>query len=65
MIDAVRNAMSMMGASLDDALVMASRTPARFLDDSSRGIIAEGAVADLVVIDRRDLSVAMTLVAGC
>lgn len=49
MIEAVRNAVTLMGASLDDALVMASRTPATFLGLNNRlGLIAEGYRADMV-----------------
>ncbi|MCA0401802.1 MAG: N-acetylglucosamine-6-phosphate deacetylase [Proteobacteria bacterium] len=56
MIDAVQNAVEMMGASLADALIMASRTPARFLGlDASLGRIAPGFQADLVAFDGRDI----------
>lgn len=49
MMDAVRNAVTMMGAPLRDALIMASATPARFLGlDGERGRIAPGYRADLV-----------------
>lgn len=49
MIDAVRNAVTLMGTSLDDALIMASRTPAAYLGLGQRfGKIAEGYRADLV-----------------
>ncbi|WP_293854139.1 N-acetylglucosamine-6-phosphate deacetylase [uncultured Alsobacter sp.] len=49
MIEAVRNAVTMMGAPLRDALIMASTTPARFLGlDGERGRIAPGYRADLV-----------------
>jgi N-acetylglucosamine-6-phosphate deacetylase len=49
MIEAVRNAVTMMGATLDDALVMASRTPATFLGLNNHiGMIAQGYRADLV-----------------
>jgi len=49
MIGAVRNAVTLMGASLEDALVMASATPAKFLGLNDRlGKIAEGHRADLV-----------------
>jgi N-acetylglucosamine-6-phosphate deacetylase len=49
MIEAVHNAVTLIGASLEDALVMASRTPAEFLGLSDRlGQIAEGYSANLV-----------------
>lgn len=49
MIEAVRNAVTLMGASLDDALAMASLTPATFLGLNNQiGMIAEGYRADLV-----------------
>jgi N-acetylglucosamine-6-phosphate deacetylase len=49
MLEAVRNATTLMGATLADALAMASRVPAGFLGLSgTRGHIAPGYVADLV-----------------
>lgn len=49
MIDAVRNAVTLMEVKLEDALVMASRTPAAFLGlDKTHGLIAPDARADLV-----------------
>ncbi|MGY8707514.1 N-acetylglucosamine-6-phosphate deacetylase [Bradyrhizobium sp. 18BD] len=49
MIEAVRNAVSLAGISLVDALTMASRTPATFLGlESELGRIAPGYRADLV-----------------
>ena len=49
MIEAVRNAAALLGISLVDALVMASRTPAAFLGlESELGRIAPGYRADLV-----------------
>ena len=51
MIEAVRNAMSMMGATLEQALAMASRTPAAFLGlDGELGRVAPGYRADLVAL---------------
>src|SRR3569832_1516323 len=45
-----RNAVALMGISLADALIMASRTPAAFLGlESELGRIAPGYRADLVV----------------
>ncbi len=61
---AVRNAVAMMGASLADALVMASATPARFLGlQGERGAIAPGQHADLVALDA-GLSIAGVWVGG-
>ena len=49
MIEAVRNASALLDIPLVDALIMASRTPARFLGlDSELGLIAPGYRADLV-----------------
>jgi len=49
MIEAVRNAIALLEIPLVDALIMASRTPARFLGlDSELGLIAPGYRADLV-----------------
>lgn len=52
MIGAVRNAMSMLGLSLEDAVAIASATPAAFLGLAGRrGAIQAGAAADLVLLD--------------
>ncbi|WP_426011004.1 N-acetylglucosamine-6-phosphate deacetylase [Caulobacter sp. DWR2-3-1b2] len=52
MIGAVRNAISMMGLTLEEAVMIASRTPADFLGlADERGTIAAGMVADLVLLD--------------
>lgn len=49
MIETVKNAAAMMRCPLEDALIMASRTPARFLGlEKSHGRIAPGYRADLV-----------------
>lgn len=49
MIESVRNAVAMMGCTLDDALVMASRTPAGFLGlEKSHGRIAPGYQAEMI-----------------
>lgn len=54
MIEAVRNAFSLLGISLVDALIMASRTPAAFLGlGSELGRIAPGYRADLVSFNSR------------
>jgi N-acetylglucosamine-6-phosphate deacetylase len=52
MIGAVRNAMSMLHLSLDDAVGMASASPAAFLGlTGQRGRIAVGQAADFVLLD--------------
>lgn len=52
MIDAVARMVRLAGVPLEDALAMASATPARFLGVGDRfGRIAAGAVADLVAFD--------------
>lgn len=52
MAGAVRNAMAMMGLSLDDAVMMASAAPAAFLGlADQRGRIAVGQSADLCLLD--------------
>ncbi|WP_310146817.1 N-acetylglucosamine-6-phosphate deacetylase [Bosea sp. BE125] len=52
MIEAVRNAVRLMGVTIEDALIMASRTPAHFLGlDKELGRIVPGHRADLVAFD--------------
>jgi N-acetylglucosamine-6-phosphate deacetylase len=52
MVEAVRNAVALLGISLVDALIMASRTPAAFLGlESELGRIAPGYRADLVALN--------------
>jgi len=52
MIEAMRNAVALLGISLVDALIMASRTPAAFLGlESELGRIAPGYRADLVAFN--------------
>ncbi len=64
MIQAVRNAVALLGVTLAEALTMASRTPATFLGlDSELGAIAPGYRADLVAF-RRNFEVIGTWVAG-
>ena len=53
MIEAVRNAVALLGVPLADALIMASRTPAAFLGlESEMGRIAPGYRADLVAFNQ-------------
>jgi N-acetylglucosamine-6-phosphate deacetylase len=64
MVEAVRNAVALLDISLVDALIMASRTPARFLGlDSELGLIAPGYRADLVAFNT-NFDVIETWVAG-
>lgn len=52
MIGAVRNAVDMLGLSLEEAVMIASRAPAAFLGlSASRGTIAPGMAADFVLLD--------------
>jgi N-acetylglucosamine-6-phosphate deacetylase len=51
------------GVPLEDALVAASRTPARSIGADDRGLLAQGSRADLVVLDD-SLEVVETWVAG-
>jgi N-acetylglucosamine-6-phosphate deacetylase len=54
---------SAMGLSLVDAATVCATTPARALNLQGLGVIAPGATADLVVLDR-DLNVVHTFLAG-
>lgn len=64
MITAVRNAMGMLGLSLEEAARMASTYPAAFLGlDRTHGRIAAGYRADLVALDA-DLQVQSTWIGG-
>lgn len=64
MDDAVRNVVEVAGVPVADALTAASTTPAAVLGDASRGRIAAGARADLVVLGRDDLAPRRTIVGG-
>jgi N-acetylglucosamine-6-phosphate deacetylase len=64
MIAAVRNATSMLGLSLEEAVGIASHAPAAFLGlADERGSIATGQAADLVLLDD-DLRVRETWIGG-
>lgn len=64
MAGAVRNAVSMLGLSLEDAVAIASRAPAAFLGLATQhGTIAKGQAADLVLVDD-DLNVRETWIDG-
>jgi N-acetylglucosamine-6-phosphate deacetylase len=54
---------SVVGLSLPDAATVCSTTPARALGLQGFGVLAPGAVADFVVLDR-DLRVVQTWIAG-
>jgi N-acetylglucosamine-6-phosphate deacetylase len=60
---AVRNAVIFMGAPLQDAVRMASETPAGILSVTRKGRIRPGADADLVIFGT-DHEVEETIVAG-
>ena len=60
---AVRNAREFMRCSLQEAVRMATRTPARALGLESKGRIEPGADADLAVLDEQG-AVLQTIVAG-
>jgi len=49
---AFRNVVTSFGGSLDDAALVCSTSPARALGLSGFGVLADGAVADFVVLDR-------------
>lgn len=61
---AVRNVVDRAGVPLADALRAAATTPADALGDASRGRLAPGARADIVVLDDDDLAVRRTVVGG-
>jgi len=60
---AFRQLVTAMGVPVVDAVTMCSTTPARELGLTGHGIIAPGAVADLVVLDNH-FSVVQTYIAG-
>ena len=64
MLDAVRNAVQLGGASLEAAVRMASETPARLLRlERERGRLQPGARADLAVFDK-NFRMRLTMVGG-
>jgi N-acetylglucosamine-6-phosphate deacetylase len=64
MAAAVRNAITMMNLSLDEAVMMASAAPAAFLGlEGQRGRIAAGLAADLCLLDDQ-LNVTATWIDG-
>ena len=60
---AFRNVVTSFGGSLVDAALLCATTPARTLGLSGFGVLAEGSVADLVVLDRA-FNVVWTFVGG-
>jgi len=64
MIGAVKNAVSILGVRLNDAVAFASINPARLLGvDASKGSIEKGKDADIIIFDK-DFDVKMTMVRG-
>lgn len=64
MAKAVRNAVEMLGLSLEEAVEMASKTPSAFLGQSeARGAIVPGHAADLIAFDA-DLRLQQSWIAG-
>jgi N-acetylglucosamine-6-phosphate deacetylase len=64
MDQAIVNTMQILGVEVEDAVLMASATPARAAGLDERGEIAAGKRADLVILDRFDHSVKETIVGG-
>ena len=60
---AFRNIVAMFGRSITDAAVMCSSTPARAMGLTGCGVIAEGNIADVVILDRA-FRVVRTFIAG-
>ncbi|MEW5867093.1 MAG: N-acetylglucosamine-6-phosphate deacetylase [Bacillota bacterium] len=61
----VKNMVELAGVSLTDAVKMATVTPARIIGAAdTKGSLAVGKDADIVVFDERSLSVKMTIVEG-
>jgi N-acetylglucosamine-6-phosphate deacetylase len=60
---AFRMLVERLGLTLVEAAAMCATTPARRMGLTGRGVLAEGAVADLVVLDR-ELRVVRTFIAG-
>jgi N-acetylglucosamine-6-phosphate deacetylase len=60
---AFRNIVTMFGMSITEAATMCSTTPARALGLTGFGVLAEGSVADFVVLDRA-FRVVRTFIAG-
>lgn len=63
MIEAVRNAVRLGGVSLEETVRMATETPARLIGERSRGTLAVGQRADLVVFDQ-SFRVHFTFISG-
>ncbi|MDD4689659.1 MAG: N-acetylglucosamine-6-phosphate deacetylase [Eubacteriales bacterium] len=64
MIDGVRNLVSI-GIPLEEACKMASKNPAQTIGEFDKiGSIKEGKIADLVVLDKKDLSIKNVIIRG-
>ena len=59
----VRNMVNMAGVSIFDAVKMASATPARIIGAKTKGILAEGYDADVVIFDE-SIDIKTTIVGG-
>ena len=65
MDDAVANLMAFAGTTLIDAVAAATRAPAAVLGlDHERGVLAPGAVGDLVLLDPDGVGVVATVIGG-
>ncbi|HEY6938053.1 MAG TPA: amidohydrolase family protein, partial [Terriglobales bacterium] len=60
---AVRNVMQFAGWTLEEAVQLASGNPAAAIGEKSRGVLAAGADADVVVLSPRG-EVQKTIIAG-
>ena len=63
MVDAVAYAHRTLGLALEETLRMAARYPSQAIGDGGRGVIENGARADLVHLSD-DLAVRRTIIAG-
>ena len=59
----VRNMVTLADVPLEDAVVMATRTPARIMGFDKKGSLREGFDGDIVIFDK-DIKVYRTLVGG-
>lgn len=62
-IDCLRNAVHQFGRSLVEASILCSRTPARVLGQHTKGHLAVGMDADIIVVTK-DIAVAATIARG-
>ena len=59
----VRNMINLAGVSMEDAVLMATGTPARIMGLSTKGSLSAGLDADIVIFDK-DINVSHTIVGG-